>query len=249
MNRFCKLLLALAMVSVAANATVIGSFATAGSGQVTVSLTAITFTPSTDNIFVASPTASNLTYGAGTHLALLTLGTIQNLTNPALPSVIDNFMTFNGTPLDFKLEAVGPGDLTDPHDCSQATSNGKSCSPLLPGNLVSPIILTYNNGGTVVQMFMSGEVSDNGGATWSKWTGQLSATLTATLDQITTPSGASVAPTPQNIISYFIANPTGAITSSHSGTFTASVVPEPATLVFVGSGMVLVGLLRRRRRS
>jgi hypothetical protein len=164
-----------------------------------------------------------------------------------IQSVIDNFMTYNGTPLDFKLEAVGPGDLTDPHDCSAATSNGKSCSPMLPGGIISPIILTYNNGGTVVQMFMSGEVSDNGGQTWSTWSGQLSATLTATLDQITTPAGSHVNPTPQNIIAYFLANPAGSITSSHSGTFTAQVVPEPATLVFVGSGMVLVGLLRRRR--
>jgi hypothetical protein len=42
-------------------------------------------------------------------------------------------------------------------------------------------------------------------------------------------------------------NPTGSITSSFSATYTASAIPEPATLLTFGAGSVLLAAHRRRR--
>src|SRR5689334_5230557 len=186
------------VAAVAAHAAVSGSFAFDGNGtNVTVSLASLVFAGGFD----VKVTSSGLTYGAGIPLTAGTLGNVQNI-GSSFP--IDFFMTFNGTPLDFKLTGIGPGDLTDPHDCSAATSNGQSCSLLLnsppfPPGTVSPVILTYNNGTTDAVVHLNGTVTDGSGVT-SFWTGQLSATLTAPLNQITTnPVGPNVPPTPQNI--------------------------------------------------
>src|SRR5262249_45824611 len=136
-----------------AHATVIGNFATDGNGTtVTVSLTSLVFGP-TPNLRVAS---SSLTYDGATPLPVGDTGTIANI--GAVPPSINMFMTFAGTPLNFILDGLGPGDLTDPHDCSTATSNGKSCSLLLPGGVVSPVVLTFDNNGTDATLNVFGRV-------------------------------------------------------------------------------------------
>jgi hypothetical protein len=243
-----RLCLAGAITGSAAYAITSGSFAVDGNGtNVTVSLASLLFAGGND----LKVTNSNLTYGAGTPLVAGTLGNIANLSS-AFPN--DFFMTFNGTPLDFRLTGVGPGDLTDAHNCSTATTNGASCSLLLnsppfPPNTVSPVILTFDNGGTDAVLHMFGTVTDGTGAV-STWTGQLSATLTAPLNQITSnPTGPAVSPTPQNIFNYFQSNPNGDIITSFSGTFTVTAVPEPASTVLVGAGLVLVSLAFRRVRK
>jgi len=240
-TRFCRLLIILTVIALAAHATVIGNFATDGNGTtVTVSLTSLMFGPS-PNLRVAS---SNLTYDGGSPLAVGTVGTIANI-GTSFP--IDFFMTFNSTPLDFTLTGVGPGDLTDAHDCSTATSNGRSCSLLLANGTVSPVVLTFDNNGTDATLNVFGTVTDGSGVV-SSWTGHLGATLTAPLNAITAPPGSMVPPTPVNIFNYFQANPTGAIVTSHSDTF-AVTVPEPDTLITLstGLGLTLLSLIRRRR--
>jgi len=235
------------VAGVAAHAAVSGSFAFDGNGtNVTVGLASLIFAGGND----AKVTTSNLTYGSGTLLAPGNLGNIQNI-GSSFP--VDFFMTFNGTPLDFKLTGIGPGDLIDPHDCSTATSNGQSCSLLLnsppfPPGTVSPVILTYNNATTNAVVHINGTVTDGTGVT-STWTGQISATLTAPLNQITTgPVGPNVPPTPQNIFTYFQSNPNGAIVTSFSGTVTA-VVPEPDTTLLLGAGLMVLGFGFRRLRK
>ncbi|HXK06630.1 MAG TPA: hypothetical protein VMS37_29815 [Verrucomicrobiae bacterium] len=231
----------LTVAALAANATIIGNFATDGNGTtVTVSLTSLLFGP-TPNLRVAS---STLTYGSGSAVTAGMTGTFSNV-GTTFP--LNFFMTINGTPLDFTLLGVGPGDITDPHDCSAATSNGKSCSLILPGGAVSPVILTYDNNGTDATLNVFGTVTD--GQTTSNWTGHLGATLTATLDAITSPSGSPVSPTPVNIAAYFGTHPTGAIVTSHSDTFAVSPVPEPDTVITLaaGLGLTLISLIRRRR--
>ncbi|HTP36023.1 MAG TPA: hypothetical protein VMJ75_27800 [Candidatus Acidoferrales bacterium] len=231
----------LTVAALAANATIIGNFATDGNGTtVTVSLTAFLFGPS-PNLRVAT---SSLTYDSGSAVTAGMTGTFGNI-GTTFP--LNFFMTINGTPLDFTLLGVGPGDATDPHDCSAATTNGKSCSLLLPGGMISPVVLTFDNNGTDATLNVFGTVTD--GQTTSNWTGHLGATLTATLDAITSPSGSPVPPTPANIFAYFTANPTGAIVTSHSDTFAVTPIPEPDTMITLaaGLGLTLISLIRRRR--
>jgi hypothetical protein len=244
LGRIAGLVITLIIASMAAQGAVIGNFATDGNGtNVHVSLFSLIF-DAPPNLKV---TSSSLTYDGGTPLTVGTTGTVANINGP-LP--IDFFMTFMGTPLDFKLLSVGPGDLTDPHDCSTATSNGKSCSLLLPGNVVSPIVLTYDNNGTDAVLFVSGTVTDGSGFT-SNWTGHLGTTLTALLSTITTPAGMAVAPTPVNVFNYFSANPNGQINSSHSDTFATTLIPEPETtsMTVIGAGLLAWGFWRRRSRA
>jgi hypothetical protein len=236
------------MAGSAAHAIVTGSFAFDGNGtQVTVSLATLTFAGGNDT----KVTTVGLTYGPGT---LLPFGNLGNIANIGSTFPVDPFMTENGTPLDFKLVSIGPGDLTDPHDCSSATSNGQSCSLLLnsppfPLGTVSPVILTFNNGTTNAVVHLNGTVTDGSGIT-SNWSGQLSATLTAPLNQITSnPQGGNVAPTPQNIAAYFAANPNGDIVTSFSGTITASAVPEPDSTLLLGAGLMVLSFGVRRLRK
>lgn len=222
-----------------AHAVVMGNFATDGNGTtVTVSLTSLIFGPA-PNLKVSS---SGLTYDGGILLPVGDTGTIANIIGTAFPPV---FMTFNATPLVFSLLGVGPGDLTDPHDCSTATSNGQSCSLLLAPGVVSPVVLTFDNNGTDATLNVFGTVTDGSGIT-SNWSGHLGATLTAPLNLITTPAGGAVNPTPVNIFNYFNSNPTGAIVTSHSDTFFATPVPEPGTTMSMGLGLVLAAFASRK---
>jgi len=240
-----RLCLVGAIVGSAAHAAVSGSFAFDGNGtSVAVSLSSLTFAGGNDT----KVTTPGLTYGSG---ILLPAGNLGNIANIGSIFPIDPFMTENGTPLDFKLTSLGPGDLTDPHDCSAATANGLSCSLLLgppfPAGTVSPVILTFNNNTTTAILHMTGTVTDGSGIT-SDWTGQLSATLTAPLNQITSPAGGAVNPTPRNIFLYFQSNPNGAIVTSFSGTITATV-PEPGTTILMGAGLMLLSIVVRKFRK
>ena len=224
-----------------ASASVVGGFATDGTGtnaNITITLTSISFGPN-PNLQV---TASSLTYGAGVSLAVGTLGDIANATPASLP--LNDFMTFSGTPLDFTLIGVGPGSSNT--DCA-GLSNFGTCSIPLGGGIISPIVLELMNGDTVASLTVFGTVTDGTGIL-SAWSGTLSATLTQPLSAYTNPASPNEAPTPGNIEAYFAANPTGSITTSHGDTFTASVLPEPASWSLMLGGLLTgVGALLRKR--
>lgn len=228
------------IAAMAAHATVVGGFATDGNGtNATVSATGLVF-GSPPNLQV---TSSNLTYAGGS----LTVGTLGTIANIGMSFPISNFITFNGTPLDFTLDSIGPGSANT--DCSTATANGESCSVPLGGGLISPILLTYDNGNTDAALHLAGTVTDGSGNV-SNWTGTLGTTLTGDLSQYTNPATNGAA-TPANIALFFANHPGGSITSSHSDTFsvTFSAVPEPSTVPLLALGLVLVGLATRRRKA
>jgi len=118
----------------------------------------------------------------------------------------------------------------------------------------SPGVLTYQNGHTVISLSVNGKASDTGVAGLaggSNYSGGFSQTFTDLL-----PNG--TAPTPQNIQLYFCPSGTctpadfssgKSLTSSQSGSFTASAVPEPATISMslLGGLLVALGSLRRRK--
>jgi hypothetical protein len=169
------------------------------------------------------------------------------------PSAADanTFLTFAAHPnLVFSISwPPGPGSANT--DCSTANANGLSCS-VFAG---SPGVLTYQNGHTVVSLGVTGKASDTGIgglAAGSNYTGGFSQTYTDLL-----PNG--TAPTPRNIQLYFCPSGTctaadfasgRSLTSSQSGSFTASAVPEPQTTALVLGGLlVLLGRVGMRRYS
>jgi len=167
----------------------------------------------------------------------------NDLTAGASAADMASFLTFASHPnLVFNETLIGPGSANT--NCATANSNGLSCS-VFAG---SPILLTYLNGQTIASISVSGRASDTGTgglATGSTYIGGFSQTLSSL------PNG--TAPTPFDVQQYFcpggVCDPTKSITTSQSGTFTATNVPEPSA-VFLGSlGIVMLLVGARFRKS
>jgi hypothetical protein len=167
--------------------------------------------------------------------------------NPGATGV-DMFIIIAGTPIDLRLITLGPSAPTT--DCHTATAVGSTCSPLItvpatqPGGgtiFVSPFILTYNGldpttgkPRTGVQLAVGGTATD-ASTHVSSWTGAFTTQVALTPGQI------------QDLI-----NSDKSISSSYSGTFTASFtpIPEPQTTALVLGGLlVLLGRFGMRRYS
>jgi hypothetical protein len=244
-----------------ASATVMGTLLSGSTGTVTASLNSVIFNPDPAAIGVCAPSACNSDVATSTSLTFtggpLVTGEGIRVNNNDLtlsaPSAADanTFLTFAAHPnLVFSI-AWPPGPGSANTNCATANSNGLSCS-VFAG---SPGVLTYLNGHTVVSLGVVGKASDaglGGLAAGSNYTGGFSQTFTDIL-----PNG--TAPTPQNIQLYFCPSGTctaadfasgRSLTSSQSGSFTASAVPEPQTTALVLGGLlVLLGRVGMRRYS
>jgi len=250
-----------------ASANVMNTLNTGSSGTVTVSLNSLFF--NTDPAAIGGGNSdvamgTNLTFAGCASGVLGSPGclsvqegiTINNndltLTPPS-PADANTFLTFAANPnLVYSINfPPGPGSANT--NCATANANGLSCS-VFAG---SPIVLTFSNGDTSVNIGVTGKASDTGVAglaTASNYNGGFSQFFSTPL-----PNGN--APTPQNIQLFFC--PTGvcqpsdftsgkSITSSQSGTFHATPlagVPEPSTIALSSLGVLLlmVGSLRRKR--
>jgi hypothetical protein len=211
-----------------AMATAIGplNVANCSGGGVTVSATAITWSPNgtvAGTGCIDTGLGTNVTYSGGT-LGAGVAGNIKNLVVGG-PSPTDQFMTFTGSSLDFVLTGLGPGSSNT--TCS-GLAIGASCS-VFAG---SPFLLTNLGGGnTAVGLSANGTITD-GGVT-SFWKGAFTTQLN--LDAST-------------IQSDILAGES--ITSTHSGQFVVSAVPEPTTLsMLLFGGLALMGTKLRRRKS
>ena len=235
---FCVTVLAL-LVASPVSAAVIGqlSVSSVGGGGVTVSAALIDWFPAINNITTGGDT--NVSYTTGV-LGPSTLGTALDIPAFVTFPLVD-FMTFSGHPnLHFDLSQLGPGSANSNcaalNDFSQV---GQSCSPLVDPDGVgpqpafaSPFILTVNPTGTGVLLAARGNARDLS-ATVSLWSG-------AFTTQIAGQTPAQIAATIQG---------GGAITSTQSGEFTVSFIPEPATMALMGSGLLLLGFVGRRFRK
>jgi hypothetical protein len=192
---------------------------------VTVTATTIDWLPAgggTGCIVTGTPTAINYQSSGGpASLGAGVAGTIKDL--PTSP--LTDFMLFNGNPdLHFELLGLGPGPSRT--DCA-ALLLFESCAAF-PN---SPFTLTLSaDGQTTVSLRAFGIVTD-AGAVKSTWNGSFSATF---------PDMDPAA------IQAVITSPGGSITSTDSGSFTLTAIPEPMSLVLIGSGLLLAGLTRQR---
>jgi len=159
---------------------------------------------------------------------------------PPGATIFNPFLQFASHPnLIFTILGVDSGSSNT--DCAAASlTNGGSCS-ILEGGAPSPVILTRNGTNTNVAISLFGIATDGSGT--SRWTGGFSATIPDT--------------TPLAIEQYFcgadaicspaeIAGSPNLVVRSTSGSFFATVVPEPNTPVMLGGGLLLLSLALRR---
>lgn len=237
-----------------ANASLIGTIAFNNDvgGGVTVSNTFIDWRPplgsgygnfatglNTDYTYNDTPTTTvHVTDAAPVY------GRIADLTiNLAAPSP---FIQFYSGSTSSSLLAVPTFDLTgfsspfsDPsvlHGCSTVTASSASasCAPVnasFPGGY-SPFLLKWDSQSqstsVILGVFMAGH---DASATTVDWSGGFTTQLNRT-------SGA-----PSTVETTL--NSGGTISNTYSATFSGSSVPEPATMLLIGSGLLLVGVVKR----
>lgn len=221
--------LTLLTLAPAAGATVIGHLdvANCSGGGVTVTATSIDWVPPVDGTTgcVITGVNTSVTYSGGT-LGSGATGTITDL-GPSNPLPVTDFLTFSTAPgLHFDLTTLGPGPSNT--SCTGVLNpNAASCA-VFPG---SPFILQSTATGTSVTLSASGVARDSS-ATISNWIGAFTTQIAGI--------------TPAQIQATILSG--GSVTSTFSGDFAITVVPEPSTLGSMALGALLVaGSLIRRR--
>jgi hypothetical protein len=225
---------ALLASSTAGAAPLVGSFTTIGLGDVRIGPNGVDWGQSGGTFGSGS---GDLMFVSGTgdfNMLGMTSGTIKELNTAVDPIgsnfLLDHFITSTAAPAwDFALTFIQPGTGKDA-DCTAAA--GAVCTPL-----GSPFTITNLVGGGATLAFeVNGWVSDGAGPSTA-----FVGTFTTTYSDMNA----------AEILAQFVSQ--GYVQSSHSGQFsiTGSTpdVPEPTSLLLLGSGLLSATFLRRRRSN
>jgi hypothetical protein len=168
---------------------------------------------------------TNLTTSAGTVGAGVT-GTIMDLNAATATFPVTDFMTFSN--VHFDLSSLGPGPANTA--CTATFNPNAPACAVFAG---SPFILQSTSTGTSVSLSATG-VARDGSSTTSNWIGAYTTQIAGL--------------TPAQIQASILAG--GSQTSTYSGDFVVTVVPEPATIgsMIIG-GLFLAGASLRRKRA
>jgi len=221
------------LTSTPAQATILsGTFTVAGLGDVRVGVTAIDFAETGD---VFGPTNGDITYPGGTgdfSVLIATNGTIRDLnaaTEPIeTPLNFQNFITSDFQPTwNFVLTRILAGGSAD-STCDDTP--GTTCTPL-----GTPFTITNINADeAIVGISFRGYVTDGSGDPASPFTASFTTT---------------VGNTGGEIIALILSQGFYQTSSAGRFTVTAGEIPEPGTYALMGSGLLALGMVARRRRK
>ncbi len=161
-----------------------------------------------------------------------TTGTIQDQSSPPGPTNIPNFITLAALPTyNFTVTSVNPG-VFGGGQCFIAASAGQTCTT--PGSLVNFVNLT--NSSSTASYVLEGTVSDGSGDPASTFI----ATFTASF------ANQSYQQVLLQLLNKGFVETTFAVDVT---VIPPSLVPEPSSMLLLGGGLSLLGLIARRRIS